>query len=66
MAKRLGREEGEQLPRPVVEYYYKNDALDDPLILGEHAIAFGWATAEELKADRPVGPAASTTFSAAS
>ncbi len=49
MAKRLGREEGEQLPRPVVEYYYKNDALDDPLILGEHAIAFGWATAEELK-----------------
>jgi phosphoribosylaminoimidazole-succinocarboxamide synthase len=49
MAKRLGREEGEQLPRPVVEYYYKCDALDDPLILGEHAIAFGWATAEELK-----------------
>jgi phosphoribosylaminoimidazole-succinocarboxamide synthase len=49
MARRLGREEGEQLPRPVVEYYYKNDALDDPLILGEHAIAFGWATAEELK-----------------
>jgi phosphoribosylaminoimidazole-succinocarboxamide synthase len=49
MAKRLGREEGEQLPRPVDEYYYKDDALDDPLILGEHAIAFGWATAEELK-----------------
>jgi phosphoribosylaminoimidazole-succinocarboxamide synthase len=35
MAKRLGREEGEQLPRPVVEYYYKCDALDDPLILGD-------------------------------
>jgi phosphoribosylaminoimidazole-succinocarboxamide synthase len=49
MAKRLGREEGERLPHPVVEYYYKNDALDDPLILGEHAIAFGWATARELK-----------------
>ena len=55
MAKRLGREEGEQLPRPVVEYYYKCDALDDPLILGEHAIAFGWATAEELKTiDTPI------------
>jgi len=49
MAKRLGREEAEQLPRPVVEYYYKCDALDDPLIIAEHAIAFGWATAEELK-----------------
>src|SRR5271154_3859912 len=49
MARRLGREEGGQLPRPVAEYYYKNDALDDPLILGEHAIAFGWATAEELR-----------------
>jgi len=49
LAKRLGREEGEQLKRPIVEYYYKSDPLDDPLILGEHAIAFGWATAEELK-----------------
>src|SRR5579862_6275682 len=49
MAKRLGREEGEPLPRPIVEYYYKSDPLDDPLIIGEHAIAFGWAKAEELK-----------------
>ena len=49
MAKRLGREEGEQLPHPIVEYYYKSDALHDPLIIGEHAIAFGWATAAELK-----------------
>ena len=49
MAKRLGREEGELLPHPIVEYYYKSDRLDDPLILGEHAIAFGWATADELR-----------------
>jgi phosphoribosylaminoimidazole-succinocarboxamide synthase len=49
MAKRLGRAEGEALKRPIVEYYYKSDALDDPLIIAEHAIAFGWATAEELK-----------------
>jgi phosphoribosylaminoimidazole-succinocarboxamide synthase len=49
MAKRLGREEGEALPRPVVEYYYKCDALDDPLIIADHAIVFGWATAEELR-----------------
>ena len=49
MAKRLGREEGERLKKPIVEYYYKSDALDDPLIIAQHAIAFGWATAEELK-----------------
>ena len=49
MAKRLGREEGEVLKRPVVEYYYKCDALDDPLIIADHAIQFGWATADELK-----------------
>jgi phosphoribosylaminoimidazole-succinocarboxamide synthase len=48
MAKRLGREEGESLKFPIVEYYYKSDPLDDPLILPEHAIAFGWATAGEL------------------
>jgi phosphoribosylaminoimidazole-succinocarboxamide synthase len=49
MAKRLGREEGEPLPHPIVEYYYKSDPLHDPLIIGEHAIAFGWATADELR-----------------
>src|SRR5438876_1767766 len=47
MAKRLGREEGEVLKRPIVEYYYKSDALDDPLVLREHALAFEWATADE-------------------
>lgn len=48
MAKRLGREEGQNLPFPIVEYYYKSDPLDDPLILPEHALAFGWATEDEL------------------
>ena len=42
MAKRLGREEGEKLKHPIVEYYYKSDALDDPLIYPEHAVLFGW------------------------
>ncbi len=49
MAKRLGREEGEALKRPVIEYYYKSDALDDPLINAEHALVFGWATPAELR-----------------
>jgi phosphoribosylaminoimidazole-succinocarboxamide synthase len=52
MAKRLGREEGEPLKRPLVEYYYKSDPLDDPLIYPEHAIEFGWATESELAAIR--------------
>jgi phosphoribosylaminoimidazole-succinocarboxamide synthase len=48
LAKRLGRQEGETLKHPFVEYYYKSDPLDDPLIYPEHAIAFGWATEPEL------------------
>jgi len=48
LAKRLGRTEGEHLKSPLVEYYYKSDALDDPLIYPEHAIAFGWASSSDL------------------
>ena len=48
MARRLGREEGEQLRYPIVEYYYKSDPLDDPLITADHAILFDWATKDEL------------------
>ncbi len=47
MAKRLGLEEGRDLKRPVVEYYYKSDELDDPLIYPEHAVEFGWASEAE-------------------
>ncbi len=52
MAKRLGLEEGRDLKRPVVEYYYKSDELDDPLIYPEHAVEFGWATEAENVAIR--------------
>ncbi|MBF0178871.1 MAG: phosphoribosylaminoimidazolesuccinocarboxamide synthase [Magnetococcales bacterium] len=48
MARRLGRQEGESLPRPVVEFYYKADALDDPLITRDHALVFGWASEAEM------------------
>jgi phosphoribosylaminoimidazole-succinocarboxamide synthase len=48
LAKRLGREEGADLPHPIVEYYYKSDPLDDPMIIEDHVLAFGFATAEEL------------------
>lgn len=49
ICKRLGVQEGMRLPRPLVEFYLKNDALGDPLVLEDHALLFGWATEEELK-----------------
>lgn len=49
LAKRLGLEEGKTLPEPIVEYYYKNDALDDPMINQWHVTVLGMATAEELQ-----------------
>ncbi len=48
LSKRLGLEEGTPLPRPVVELYYKSDALGDPLINRYHALVLGLATGEEL------------------
>jgi phosphoribosylaminoimidazole-succinocarboxamide synthase len=52
MAKRLGQEEGRELGFPIVEYYYKSDPLDDPLIYPEHAILFGWAIRDEVQTIR--------------
>ena len=48
LSKRLGIEEGTPLPRTIVEYYFKDDALGDPMVTDEHILAFGWATQEEL------------------
>jgi phosphoribosylaminoimidazole-succinocarboxamide synthase len=48
LSKRLGIAEGTQLPRSIVEYYYKNDALGDPMVSEEHITAFGWATTQDL------------------
>jgi len=48
LAKRLGIDEGTTLPRSIVEYYYKSDDLDDPMVSEEHITAFGWATPQEL------------------
>ena len=48
MAKRLGLEEGIDIPEPIVEFCLKSDELGDPLFLDQHAIFMGLATAEEL------------------
>jgi phosphoribosylaminoimidazole-succinocarboxamide synthase len=48
LSQRLGIEEGTQLPRSIIEFYYKNDALNDPMVSEEHITAFGWATPQEI------------------
>ena len=48
LAKRFGLEEGSGLPRSIIEFYYKNDELDDPMILEEHITAFGWENNAEM------------------
>jgi phosphoribosylaminoimidazole-succinocarboxamide synthase len=48
LAQRVGREEGFRLPLPIIELYYKNDALHDPMINEYHVRAMGWATQEQL------------------
>ncbi len=52
LAKKLGRTEGEVLKKPIVEFYYKDDALNDPFVSDEQIVALGWAdqaTLEHLK-----------------
>ena len=48
ICKRLGFTEGQPLPRSIVEFCYKADELDDPVVSEEHITAFGWATPPEL------------------
>ncbi len=48
LATRLGIVEGTRLPRSIIEYYYKNDALNDPIVSEEHITCFGWANTADL------------------
>jgi phosphoribosylaminoimidazole-succinocarboxamide synthase len=48
LASRLGLDEGTQLPRSIVEFYYKSDELNDPMVSEEHVTAFGWANPQEI------------------
>jgi len=48
LIRQVGIEEGTQLPRTIIEYYYKDDALGDPMISEEHIACFGWASQEEM------------------
>jgi len=48
LSKRLGIEEGTPLNKPVVEFYYKNDELGDPIITEDHIEILDIASFEEI------------------
>ena len=48
LVKRLGLEEGTPLTVPVVEYYYKSDELNDPMLNRWHIMALDLAKIDEL------------------
>lgn len=50
LVERLGHlvEEGKALPRQIVEFYYKDDKLGDPMVSEEHITAFDWAAPAEI------------------
>ena len=50
ICRRLGIAEKKPLSPPLFEFFYKNDELHDPLVTREHALAFAWATTEEMDA----------------
>tara|TARA_B100000678_G_scaffold28032_1_gene20800 strand:- start:42 stop:599 length:558 start_codon:yes stop_codon:yes gene_type:complete len=49
LTKRLKIEDGTVLDKPLIEFFYKNDELNDPMIAREHIYAFEWATVEEIE-----------------
>ena len=62
LCKRLGIKLGQVLEQPLFEFFYKDDALGDPLISDDHALAFGWASAQELKNMRELTLAVNTVL----
>lgn len=48
LCKRLGIKEGTILPQPLIEFYYKKDELNDPMVNEHHIISFQWADPYEL------------------
>ncbi|MGP5427949.1 phosphoribosylaminoimidazolesuccinocarboxamide synthase [Enterococcus malodoratus] len=47
-SKRLAIPEGSPLKSPIVEFYYKNDELDDPMVAEDHIKLLEIATADEI------------------
>ena len=48
LTKKLGISEGTVLEKPLLEYYFKNDELGDPMISKEHIYSFVWSNNKEI------------------
>ncbi|ECC0866502.1 phosphoribosylaminoimidazolesuccinocarboxamide synthase [Listeria monocytogenes] len=62
LAKRLGKEEGEPIPNAIVEFYFKEDALDDPFINDDHVLYLEIATTNEMDAIRQAARSINTVL----
>lgn len=62
-ARRYGLEEGTPLPSPLIEFFYKSDALDDPLMGEDVPVWLGWAKRWELQFMREATLAVNETLS---
>jgi phosphoribosylaminoimidazole-succinocarboxamide synthase len=49
LVKRLGLKEGSIMPQPIIEFYYKKDELNDPMVNENHIVTLGWADPYELE-----------------
>ncbi|MCK6498098.1 MAG: phosphoribosylaminoimidazolesuccinocarboxamide synthase [Nitrospirales bacterium] len=55
LAKRLGLKEGAAIIPPIIEFYYKDDALGDPLVNDDHLRLLNVATPAVLREMRELG-----------
>ncbi|TCS92781.1 phosphoribosylaminoimidazolesuccinocarboxamide synthase [Hazenella coriacea] len=55
LAKRIGIAEGTKLKHPIVEFYYKDDALGDPLLNEDHIAVMDLATPEQVEEMKQIG-----------
>jgi len=49
LCKKLGVKEGTILQQPLIEFYYKDDKLGDPMVNEHHILTFGWADPYEIE-----------------
>ena len=48
LSQRFGLPEGQALPRSIIEFYLKDDKLNNPMVAEEHITAFNWASTQEI------------------
>ncbi|WP_088044188.1 phosphoribosylaminoimidazolesuccinocarboxamide synthase [Bacillus sp. EAC] len=54
LSKRMGLDEGAELVKPIIEFYYKRDDLGDPIINEDHIAALKLATTKDLEIIREI------------